>query len=77
MSFAQGYDHNFVINDGGGKLTWCARVEEPKSGRVMEIWTTEPGVQLYTANHLDGTITGAGGVTYQHQRFLPGDPAFP
>lgn len=61
-SFAKGYDHNFVINGGGGKLTLCARVEEPVSGRVMEISTTEPGVQLYTGNHLDGKRTGVGGI---------------
>jgi aldose 1-epimerase len=61
-SFAKGYDHNFVINGGGSKLTPCARVEEPKSGRVLEISTTEPGVQLYTANHLDGKRTGVGGI---------------
>lgn len=61
-SFAKGYDHNFVINGGGSKLTLCARVEEPTSGRVMEISTTEPGVQLYTGNHLDGKRTGVGGI---------------
>ncbi len=61
-SFAKGYDHNFVINGGGSKLTLCARVEEPTSGRVMEISTTEPGVQLYTGNHLDGKHSGVGGI---------------
>ena len=61
-SFAKGYDHNFVINGGGSKLTLCARVEEPTSGRVLEISTTEPGVQLYTGNHLDGKRTGVGGI---------------
>ncbi len=78
MALAKGYDHNFVINGGGGKLTWCARVEEPKSGRVMEVWTTEPGVQLYTANHLDGSITGLGGVAYrQHGGFCLETQHFP
>jgi len=47
-----GYDHNFVINGGGKSLVPTARVTEPKSGRVMEVRTTEPGVQLYTGNHL-------------------------
>ena len=70
MSFAKGYDHNFVINGGGKKLTLAARVTEPKSGRVMEVLTTEPGVQLYTGNHLDGSLKGVGGVVYgQHSGF--------
>jgi aldose 1-epimerase len=87
MSFAEGYDHNFVLNSGGKDLSLCARVEEPKSGRVMEVLTTEPGVQLYTGNHLDGKRTGVGGVTYgQHTGFCletqhfpdsPNKPSFP
>ena len=59
-----GYDHNFVLNSGGKSLELAARVTEPKSGRVMEVQTTQPGVQLYTANGLDGQITGVGGVSY-------------
>ncbi len=59
-----GYDHNFVLNHGGKSLDIAARVYEPKSGRVLEVLTTEPGIQLYTANYLDGTITGVGGVQY-------------
>lgn len=47
-----GYDHNFVINGGGNSLTLTARARDPKSGRTMEVKTTEPGVQLYTGNHL-------------------------
>ncbi len=47
-----GYDHNYVINGGGDDLVYTARVFEPSSGRVMEVYTTEPGVQLYTGNHL-------------------------
>ncbi len=47
-----GYDHNYVINGGGSSLALTARVREPKSGRVMEVRTTQPGVQLYTGNHL-------------------------
>jgi aldose 1-epimerase len=60
----RGYDHNFVLNSGGKKLASAARVREPKSGRVMEVLTTEPGVQLYTSNFLDGKLKGKGGVAY-------------
>ena len=62
-----GYDHNFVLRGdatNSGKPALCARVVEPKSGRVMEVFTTEPGVQLYTANWLDGSLVGKGGVVY-------------
>jgi aldose 1-epimerase len=61
----QGYDHNYCLNDGGGKLALAARVDEPKTGRVMEIYTTEPGIQFYTGNFLDGTLKGKRGVVYQ------------
>ncbi|MCI0537609.1 MAG: galactose mutarotase [Verrucomicrobiales bacterium] len=68
--FAKGYDHNFVINGGGKTLTLAARVREPKSGRVMECHTDQPGIQLYTGNHLDGTLNGIGQETYrQHSGF--------
>jgi aldose 1-epimerase len=60
-----GYDHNYVLSHGGGVLAISATVREPKSGRVMDVLTTEPGVQLYTGNFLDGTITGKAGVPYQ------------
>jgi aldose 1-epimerase len=59
-----GYDHNFVLRGGGQSLALAARVAEAKTGRVLEVLTTEPGVQLYTANHLDGSVVGTGGVTY-------------
>ncbi len=59
-----GYDHNFVINGGGKALTFTARAYDPNSGRTVEMSTTEPGVQFYTGNFLDGTITGFGGFTY-------------
>jgi aldose 1-epimerase len=59
-----GYDHNFVIIGGGGKLSLVAGVYEPKSGRAMEVSSTEPGVQFYSGNFLDGTITGKKGVVY-------------
>ena len=70
MSFAKGYDHNFVLNSGGRAMAMAARVSEPKSGRVMEVWTTEPGVQLYCGNHLDGSLTGVGGMVYQQHTGL-------
>jgi len=60
-----GYDHNYVLNGEIGKLALAARVVEPRSGRVLEILTTEPAVQLYTGNHLEGTITGKGGKVYR------------
>jgi aldose 1-epimerase len=82
-----GYDHNYVLNHGGGVLAVSARVREPKSGRVMDVLTTEPGVQLYTGNFLDGTNTGKAGVAYkkhfgfcletQHYPDSINHPAFP
>jgi aldose 1-epimerase len=65
-----GYDHNFVINGGGKALTFTARCHDPISGRTVEMQTTEPGVQFYTGNFLDGTLTGVGGFNYQiHDAF--------
>jgi aldose 1-epimerase len=60
-----GYDHNFVVNGGGGSLAHVATVYDPKSGREMDVSSTEPGVQFYTGNFLDGTITGKKGVVYR------------
>jgi len=65
-----GYDHNFVLNGGGKSLAVAARVFEPKSGRVLELFTTEPGVQLYTANYLDGSLTGKRGQVYRQHSGL-------
>lgn len=62
---AGGYDNCFVIRGGGGEIALAARVSEPGSGRVMEISTTEPAIQFYTGNFLDGTITGKGGKVYK------------
>lgn len=62
-----GYDHNYVLNSGGGSLALAARAYEPRSGRVMEAYTTQPGVQLYTANYLDGSLVGKGGIVYGRQ----------
>jgi len=62
-----GYDHNFVLNGQGQRLAACAKVYERTFGRVMEVRTTEPGVQVYTGNWLDGTQCGHGGIYYtQH-----------
>ncbi len=60
-----GYDHNYALSHGGGVLAMSASVRDPKSGRLMEVLTSEPGVQLYTGNFLDGTIAGKAGVAYQ------------
>ena len=86
--FAGGYDHCLVLDKPQeGALTLAARVSEPSTGRVMEIHTTEPGVQLYTGNFLDGSVVGAEGTPYQkHAGFCleaqhfpdsPNQPAFP
>lgn len=80
-----GYDHNYCINNADGSLTLAARVCDPKSGRVMECLTTQPGVQFYAANYLNAK--GKGGATYnKHQAFCletqhypdsPNHPNFP
>ncbi|MCK4276170.1 MAG: galactose mutarotase, partial [Phycisphaerae bacterium] len=59
-----GYDSNWVLTSGGGWLAPAARVYEPNSGRIMEILTTQPGIQLYSGNFLDGSITGPEGAVY-------------
>ena len=82
-----GYDHNFVLPGGGGTLALAAHVEEPVSGRIMEVWTDQPGIQLYTGNFLDGSVVGKGGHAYgkhfafcletQHFPDSPNHPNFP
>ncbi|MGA2177705.1 MAG: aldose epimerase family protein [Verrucomicrobiota bacterium] len=67
LKFGKGYDHNWVVNKKAGYLSLMARVSEPSSGRVMEVWSTEPGLQFYSGNFLDGTITGKGGSVYAHR----------
>jgi aldose 1-epimerase len=74
LKFGTGYDHNWVINKPMRKLGLMARVMEPTSGRVMEVWSTEPGVQFYTGNSLDGSITGKGGRVYQRRNGLCFEP---
>jgi aldose 1-epimerase len=87
LKLGRGYDHNWVLNRSSEGLTLAARVEEPSTGRVLEVRTTQPGVQFYTANFLDGTIKGKGGKPYgrrsafcletQHFPDSPNKPAFP
>ena len=88
IKFGRGYDHNWVLNDGGkGKMFVAAEAYEPTTGRVLQVLTTEPGVQFYTGNFLDGSITGKGGKVYnkryafcletQHYPDSPNHPDFP
>jgi aldose 1-epimerase len=63
-----GYDHNYVLRTEGKVSELAARARDPKSGRVVEMFTTEPGVQLYTSNFLDGTLKGKDGVVYKKQQ---------
>lgn len=82
-----GYDHTYVLDNEKGDLVKYAVVTEQKTGRVMECWTTEPGVQLYTASHFNGSQTGKNGVKYkkhgafcletQHYPDSPNQPQFP
>jgi aldose 1-epimerase len=60
----RGYDHNYVLRGARGTLRLVARVRDPRSGRVLEVGSTEPGLQLYTGNFLDGTLVGRGGARY-------------
>jgi aldose 1-epimerase len=74
-----GYDHNYVLRkDAPAMLEMAARVTDPQSGRVMEISTTEPGIQFYSGNFLDGTLTGKSGRIYQkHNGFCLETQHFP
>lgn len=65
LRFGRGYDHNFVLNGAAGTMRLAARLEDPKSGRVMELLTTAPGVQFYSGNFLDGTSVGKSGHIYR------------
>ncbi len=87
LKFARGYDQNFVLNRRGAGMAQAAKVTDPKSGRVMEVLTDQPGLQFYTGNFLDGTIHGKGGKVYpqrsafcmetQHFPDSPNHPDFP
>jgi aldose 1-epimerase len=82
-----GYDHNWVLDNPGGKLITAARVYEPSTGRILEVDTTQPGIQFYSGNFLDGTAVGKGGAVYnkrygfcletQHYPDSPNKPEFP
>ena len=72
-----GYDHNYVLNNSDGSLALAASVYEPKSGRVMEIFTTEPGIQFYSGNFLDGSNKGKGAVYNKHDGFCLETQHFP
>jgi aldose 1-epimerase len=63
----RGYDHNWVLNTKGDVSRPCARLESPVTGIALEVYTTEPGMQVYTGNFLDGTFVGKGGVVYQQR----------
>jgi aldose 1-epimerase len=87
IALAGGYDHNWVLNRKGPELTVAARLVAPATGRAMEVLTTEPGLQFYSGNFLDGTIVGKGAVAYrrnaglcletQHFPDAPHHPHFP
>jgi aldose 1-epimerase len=87
IKFGNGYDHNFVLNKQGKLLTLAAKAYEPTTGRVMQVYTTEPGIQFYAGNFLDGSITGKEGKVYnrrygfcleaQHFPDSPNQPKFP
>ncbi len=87
LKFGKGYDHNWVINKPAGEMGLMARVYEPATGRVLEVLSTEPGLQFYSGNFLDGTLTGKGGWVYQfrngfcmepqHYPDSPNKPNFP
>ena len=87
LKLGNGYDHTWVINGRPGVLRMAAAAFEPFSGRLLEVWTTEPGVQFYTGNFLNGTLSGKAGKPYprrsgfcfetQHYPDAPNQPAFP
>jgi aldose 1-epimerase len=88
LKLGHGYDHNWIVNGGGGKKpVLAATVQDPLSGRKLEVWTTEPGIQFYTGNFLDDSIHGKGGAVYikrsalcletQHYPDSPNHPKFP
>jgi aldose 1-epimerase len=87
IKLGNGYDHNWVLNKQGKEMSFAAMAYDATSGRIMEVWTTSPGVQFYTGNFLDGTVTGKNGWTYKMRDALcfepqcfpdsPNHPAFP
>ena len=78
LRFGRGYDHNFIITGAPGTLRLAARLEEPNSGRIMELLTTAPGLQFYSGNFLDGATVGKGARLYRQSDALCLEPqAFP
>ena len=87
LQYGPGYDHNWVVNKPLGEFGLQARVLEPTSGRVMEVWSDEPALQFYAGNFLDGLLPGKGGKVYQrrtgfcmepqHYPDSPNKPQFP
>jgi len=87
LVYARGYDHNFVLNRTGNGLELAARAYDPETGRILEVLTTEPGIQFYTGNFLDSTLLGSAGKQYrqtdaftletQHFPDSPNKPNFP
>jgi aldose 1-epimerase len=88
MVYAHGYDHNFVLNQRPGEaMTFVARAYDPRTGRLIDCFTTEPGVQVYTSNGMNGSVVGSSGTTYrqteaftletQHFPDSPNKPNFP
>jgi aldose 1-epimerase len=87
LKFGRGYDHNWVLDRTASGLSLAARAYDPQSGRVLEVLTTEPSIQFYTGNFLDGTVHGKGGKAYayrsafcletQHFPDSPNHPEFP
>lgn len=70
LRFGKGYDHTYILNKAGDELSFCARVVSPKTGIVMEAWTTQPGVQLYTGNWMTGRFEGKHGQRYPERAAL-------
>ena len=67
LRHGKGYDHNWVLNTLGSMDKPCARLESPTTGIVLEVFTSEPGMQVYTGNFLDGTVKGKNGIAYQQR----------
>jgi aldose 1-epimerase len=87
LRIGQGYDHNWVLRSQASGLRLAARLRDPKSGRALEVQTTEPGIQFYSGNLLDGSLVGKHGARYrkyaalcletQHFPNSPNTPQFP
>ena len=87
LKIANGYDHCWILNKGSEEMNFVATLSESTTGRKLDIYSTEPGVQFYSGNFLDGSITGKEGVVYkfrsglcletQHYPDSPNQPAFP